>query len=421
MRSLTLRPLLQRSKLGWSAPQLLRHYFVRMAVLVLVNQALGLLLMLDFAEKVWMLNIVLVALAVNYFLSGLLCLLFRYTEPKLSRVLSLRIRGPATYSEVTSSGDDDDSGSANAPLLPAAEPTLWATRLSWHVHNLVLAILTGVSILGNIWLSPDGGRCSTESLASTSFEDTKSLLAHGGGVRVLEAPSNRHSTFFDFWFYPMMSGGVISAFPPLAWSSFAVFGVLYARIVTGKRWKPQTIVRGNLAVAVLLGALFVLTRLLHFGNLSEDCLHMPEQLAHPGKNQYLASWRSFFYVVKYPPSLSFFSLTLSLDFLLLALFGAMPVRVAVKIPGLMNFGSSALFFYVVHFVVYKTLAVPVVWLFGHTLPDKDQQTGLPMFGLGDTAAYWVTWLVGLAILSPLCRVYGRFKARQPADSVWRFF
>ncbi len=48
------------------------------------------------------------------------------------------------------------------------------------------------------------------------------------------------------------------------------------------------------------GAL-VATRLLHVGNLSEGCLRMAEHLAHPGRNQYLASIKSFFYITKVCP------------------------------------------------------------------------------------------------------------------------
>ena len=73
---------------------------------------------------------------------------------------------------------------------------------------------------------------------------------------------------------------------------------------------------------------------------------MPEQLAHAGRNQYLASVKSFFYITKYPPSPSFFALTMAVNFFLLAVFSAIPPKVAGKIPGLMNFGGSALFFYV---------------------------------------------------------------------------
>lgn len=49
---------------------------------------------------------------------------------------------------------------------------------------------------------------------------------------------------------------------------------------------------------------------------------------------------------QYPPSPSFFFLTMSVNFALLAVFSAIPPTVATSIPGLMNYGGSALFFYV---------------------------------------------------------------------------
>ncbi|KAL8670475.1 MAG: hypothetical protein Q9224_007668, partial [Gallowayella concinna] len=187
-------------------------------------------------------------------------------------------------------------------------------------------------------------------------------------------------------------------------------------------WKAYTINASNALVGVLLMLLFVLTRLLHFGNLSENCLRMSEQLASPQRNQYLASFRSFFYITKYPPSFSYILFTMSLNFLLLAFFGALPEKVARRIPTLLTFGQSALFFYVVHLMLYSGFGALVKGWFGHELGYTDPMNGKPAVGTaGKPAVMWVTWLVGLVILWPLCRWYGRFKSTKGVNSVWRFF
>lgn len=112
---------------------------------------------------------------------------------------------------------------------------------------------------------------------------------------------------------------------------------------------------------------------------------------------------------------------MSFNFFLLAFFGALPPRVAQRIPALMTFGTSALFFYVLHLLIYSGLAVLVKTWFGHPLGYTDPFTQKPAVGIGNTPVYWIMWLLGLAVLYPLCRWYSRFKGEKPPDSVWRFF
>lgn len=71
--------------------------------------------------------------------------------------------------------------------------------------------------------------------------------------------------------------------------------------------------------------------------------------------------------------------------------------------------------------LYFLLAVPVRYLFEHDLPDKPPNEWEQTKGLGNTPPFWITWILGLLILSPMCRAYGAFKAKQPEDSIWRFF
>ena len=101
--------------------------------------------------------------------------------------------------------------------------------------------------------------------------------------------------------------------------------------------------------------LFVLTRTLNTGNLTKSCPRMPEQRVSPEKNQYLASFRSFLYVSKYPPSFAFLGFTISINLFLLGFVGALLDKVARRIPTLITFGQSALFFYVAHIWLFAGL------------------------------------------------------------------
>ncbi|HEX5691146.1 MAG TPA: hypothetical protein VFX76_14125, partial [Roseiflexaceae bacterium] len=70
---------------------------------------------------------------------------------------------------------------------------------------------------------------------------------------------------------------------------------------------------------------------------------------------------------------------------------------------LLVFGRSPLFFYIAHLYLYGLL--------GLTFGSR---------GTGIVRMY-PFWLLGLAMLYPLCWLYGRFKLRQPPGSLWRLF
>lgn len=72
-------------------------------------------------------------------------------------------------------------------------------------------------------------------------------------------------------------------------------------------------------------------------------------------------------------------------------------------------------------VFYKFEAIPVRYFFEHDLPDKPPNDWEKSRGVGDTPVFWIFWVLGLCVLSPLCRAYGKFKSSKSADSLWRFF
>jgi len=226
------------------------------------------------------------------------------------------------------------------------------------------------------------------------------------------------------WFWPVMEPGnhVASGFPPMAWLSFSILGLLYGRILLSTRRSRHVLAIGYAILVAAFAAFFALTRVLRFGNLSEGCMQTPEHQAHPNENPYLVSPESFFYIVKYPPDVAFWAFTFSGNFALLAIFEALPLHISRRFTLLLDFGSSALFFYILHLVVAAVLGGVLTALFGTEAdvpnqldPDAREKSieSIPVF--------FATWAAVILIMWPLCRWYGRFKSRKPVDSVWRFF
>jgi uncharacterized membrane protein len=109
------------------------------------------------------------------------------------------------------------------------------------------------------------------------------------------------------------------------------------------------------------------------------------------------SWQQWLHVSKYPPSLTYYSMELGILFLSLAFLRGLELRIGVRENGpLYVFGQTAMFFYIVHRLVFE---VPATY-FG--LRDFD----------GLAATYGVS-AVMLVLLYPACRWYRTIKAAHP--------
>ncbi|WYZ37673.1 hypothetical protein EsH8_II_001179 [Colletotrichum jinshuiense] len=379
-----------RSKLGWSPARMARHFAIRAAVLTLVSVSMGIVLT---QGQFWFMNIILVALGVDYLLVGLLWLGISATEPLVASAVDRLVL-------VGDEGERTPLLQQNGHRAPSKTKTsARAQAISWHMHNTLLLVLAFVTIWWNHWLSPTHGVCTASPVSSTTND------------------------FWRFWFFEIQKPGVISGFPPLAWISFAILGLLYGRIVLARPVSACALAAGNAAAGLVFSVLFALTRLLRVGNLSEGCLQTPDQAARPDANPYLVSPASFFYVVKYPPDFAFFAYALAGTFFLLALLGTIPARFAarwLKVP--LAFGTSALFFYLVHLFVLFSLCMVTIKLFGHdTGVPPPMDDGRPSLGVDSIWLWWANWAVAMGIMYPLCRWYSAFKKTRSADSVWRFF
>ncbi|KAK7948480.1 Membrane protein [Apiospora aurea] len=362
-----------RTRLGWSTYQMLRHFVIRAAVLTLITVLMGVVFT---GGKIWFLNAVLFALAIDYVFAGVLWLLLDKIETATTQCLKDYFKRNHESGETTPLLVSSLEGIRNSDKASTR-----AIAISWHFSNGILVALAVVTAWWNVWLSPTHGHCQTEKSSTTQD---------------MTAPGN---PMVDIWFWPIMSGRIMSVRP----------------------LSPARLNSSTLLVALAFFLLFAFTRIFRFGNLSEGCLHMPEHIAHPDRNPYLASVPSFFYVIKYPPDVAFVAYTMSVNLSLLALFGALPSGVTKRFTILLTYGTSALFFYLVHQIILFSAGAVLARFFGRETDETDPFTGQPALVVENIWIYWGLWATALAILYPLCKWYGGFKKTKGPDSIWRFF
>ena len=259
------------------------------------------------------------------------------------------------------------------------ENQAWRLSPGWQldVYVGVLFALGGTMILGSllVWLKPPALLVLTVALAV----GTELLVPNAAVWGQRNGPLD---------LLLLLSGGdshLWSNYPVLPWLKFVTFGMLFghwllddARKAFGRALK--------LGGALLLA--FVVVRYLNgFGNV---------------RPRVGDGWISFLNVVKYPPSIAFSLLTMGANLLLLGLFGLASARVQRLLQPLAIFGRAPLFFYVLHLFLYAGLGL---WL---------TPAGTSIAGM------YPYWLAGLLLLFPLTWWYGRWKQRQPPNSILRF-
>ncbi|KAG7060050.1 membrane protein [Colletotrichum scovillei] len=346
-----------RLKMGWSSARMAKHFAMRAVILTAVSTVMGFVLT---QGQLWFLNMVLVALAVDYLLVGLLWLAINETEPLLANLLDRFFVGTGC-----GGGRRRGDGSERTPLLVHTG------------HDIQGFRSRPTDLMAHPQRRASCARLRYDLLEPLGVADPRSLRRR----LVFPVTGTAANDFWRFWFFEVNRPHVMSGFPPLAWLSFAILGLLYARIILARPLSPTKLACGNVAAGLGFSVLFVLTRVLRIGNLSEGCLRTPDQAASPDANPYLVSVASFFYVVKYPPDFAFFAYTLAATFFLLAIFGSVPPRVATKWFGvLLVFGTSALFFYLTHLVILFSLCMLLVGLFGRENGLPPPMDGRPAVG-----------------------------------------
>ena len=182
---------------------------------------------------------------------------------------------------------------------------------------------------------------------------------------------------------PGYTNGLTVFYPLIPWLGVTGLGLLFGRLLHEEPFRA-----GRITVWTATGCLilFILVRSLgSFGNLN---------IVPPG-------WMGFLNVVKYPPSLSFLAITLAINFFLIASWMRFESTFQSRFNPLLVFGRAPLFFYLLHLWLYAFLG----------LAFRDGSRLVTMY---------LVWLLGLAVLYPLCFQYARFKNRKPVTSLWRF-
>lgn len=116
---------------------------------------------------------------------------------------------------------------------------------------------------------------------------------------------------------------------------------------------------------------------------------------------------SFFNITKYPPSLLFIALTVSIGLLLLLAFERVQERRWIR--WLTVFGSAPMFFYLLHLYVLKVLYLIGVALFGLNQGSY--------FGFSSVAAIWLAAIILAIALFPAVRWFSKLKTRR-RDLAW---
>ena len=114
-------------------------------------------------------------------------------------------------------------------------------------------------------------------------------------------------------------------------------------------------------------------------------------------------WIGFFNVVKYPPSLTFVLLTMGFNLVVLRLLFLVRESRGHRWDPLVVYGSTPLFFYITHLFLYAGI--------GRLFTPRGTSHA-PML---------LCWLLGGALLYPLCAGYRRLKERQDSSSALRLF
>jgi uncharacterized membrane protein len=192
-------------------------------------------------------------------------------------------------------------------------------------------------------------------------------------------------TLIRFLLVAGQDGHVVVVYPILPWFGVCLMGMAYGSFL--KR-DPQIALQRAFPAGIVGLVLFVLVRGAGgFGTY------------HPVA---AGDWMSFLTVTKYPPSGAFLLLSLSANALFLWGLCARITENGRISQVLSGFGRTPLFFYVVHLYLYAVM--------GLCIP-------------GSTSLAWMypVWLLGLALLLPLCRRYHGFKLGTNPASFWRLF
>ena len=175
-------------------------------------------------------------------------------------------------------------------------------------------------------------------------------------------------------------------YPVLPWLAIMVLGWVFGRhLIRFSAGLSKVSGKAVLWVSGVAGLLiFAVARF--FAGYGDMFLHRADN-----------SWQQWLHVSKYPPSITYYSLELGILFLGLAFVRTIEPHLRVRNNGvLLVFGQTAMFYYLVHRLIFETLA-----------------TYFGLRGFDGIAATYGAAAVMLVFLYPACLWYRALKARHP--------
>ncbi|MGN6268199.1 MAG: hypothetical protein ACTHM5_21160 [Ginsengibacter sp.] len=189
----------------------------------------------------------------------------------------------------------------------------------------------------------------------------------------------------------------VIAYPPLPW-----LGIMLAGFATGKLFLLNSAKRKKIFFQLgLIGLSFFI--IIRFINIYGDPAPWYVQ-----KN-ILFTILSFLNVTKYPPSLQFCLLTLSVMFLIIAFAEGLKNKFNDFV---IVYGKVPMFYFLVHFYLIHLIMFVMVYLQGFHSSQMvfGFNFGRPKEGSGvNLWIIYLIWLCVVIVLYPLCKWYGTYK------------
>lgn len=273
--------------------------------------------------------------------------------------------------------------------------------------------------------------CAVVCFASTAV--VINYRQHGDpSAQEVSTETSFFGILWTFLIVPGHFGGISQMwYPCIPWLGICLFGICAADELSRQ---PEIGHIRSLINGIIFLILFVILRLVGGGVFSFRGWPIN------GEGRDVNEFISFLHVCKYPPSVTYFLVTIGFDSILLYMFhkisqwvhkpttlqneyeseGETPSKnqssclrkfslVLLKI--IRAYGRTPLIFYVVHFYYIQVIEVIVYAMQGSKGPGG--------MGLGYVALVW--FFLILPPLYPLCVKYGQFKSKTPPNSLWRLF
>ncbi|MBS1605812.1 MAG: DUF1624 domain-containing protein [Bacteroidetes bacterium] len=212
--------------------------------------------------------------------------------------------------------------------------------------------------------------------------------------------------FFVPGAFPFGDRLFVMGYPPIPW-----LGIMLLGFASGRLFGIDTARQKFLKIGAASIALFVILR---FVNIYGD----PFPWTH--RKSGLFTFLSFINLTKYPPSLDFCLLFLGIMFLILSAVQGIQNKWTAA---LCVYGKVPLFYFLIHWYIIHPLVFVMIFLqgfktsdmrFGFNFGRPQIGSGLPLWGV------YLVWIGLVAVMYPLCKWYGRYKATHRDNSWLRF-